>query len=249
VSNKPPSSPTPGKNEKEGPASILTDLQGTGAAEETPVMPDLGGIGTTSTKSKYKVHTQTLVIALVLLASGGALYLMRKQGMGAGIKFTPPKIDYDMEKASRPADDQHAKQVLDDLESSQNPANLPSEKIQKNPFQLDPHAATVTGAAPGDPDLIRQAQEAAKQAQRQKDIQAALASIEVNAIMEGQVPLARINGKIVREGEMVAEFFKVKEIHDRSVDLEADGKLYSVNMAENTGGGGPPKPRQPAPKK
>ena len=224
--------------ERENTASILADLKG--AAGETQAMPDLGAGASTSRASKLKVHSQTLVIALVLLASGGALYMMRKQGMGSGVDFNPPRLDYDIDKASKGPSDAQQREILSALARSQDPSQVHAEKIEKNPFELDASATVMHGETITDPaEKQRQAQ--LMQAQvRQQQLTAALAGVEVGAIMAGNIPLARINGKIVREGEMVADLFMVKEIHDRSVDLEADGKTFTVNMSENAGGPRPP---------
>jgi len=229
--------------EKESTSSILSDLKGTGA-NESPAMPDLGGVNPSSPKSKYKVHSQTLVISLVLVASGAALYTMRKKGMEGGVNFNPPKIIYDMDKTSQGGTDVDQRRVLSDLARSQSPPNVLLDKIQKNPFQLDAASGVPQAGASLDPADAARTRDRQAAEQRETQIRTALASVEVGAIMAGNVPLARINGKIVREGEVVADIFMVKEIHDRSVDLEVDGKIHTVNMSESTGGGGP-KPRPP----
>jgi hypothetical protein len=241
MSQKPLANNVP-EPESNGTASILTDLKSGGS--EQSVMPDLGGVTTSAPGSKFKVHSQTLVIALVLAASGGALYMMRKQGMGAGIRFDPPKIDYDMNKISKPADEVHARQVIDELEKSQSQGQVAGEKIQKNPFQLDTHGP-IEAAMPIDPADAAKARQAAEDAARDNAVKQALTTVELNATMVGNTPLARINGKIAREGDMVADVFKLKEVQDRSVVLESGGKLYVVNISENVGG----KPRPPMPRR
>lgn len=240
MSSKAPPAQTP-EPDRDAGASILSDLKG---SAEAPVMPDLGGVNPAATKSKFKVHSQTLVISLVLVASGAALYTMRKQGMGSGVNFNPPKIDYKLDNVKRSASDAQQQRLLDDLARSQNPNQVAAEKIQKNPFQLDATSAVAKGA-PGsnDPDAARRNAEN----QRLQQQAMALASIEVNAIMAGNIPLARINGKIVREGDVVADMFTVKVIHDRSVELECDGRIHAVNMSESASG--PNKPRSQPPRR
>ncbi len=236
MTSKPPPSTTP-EVDRDPTSSILSDLKGTG---EAPAMPDLGGVNPAAKQSKYKVHSQTLVIALVLAASGAALYTMRKQGMGSGVNFNPPKIDYQVDHVKRSASDAQQAKLLDDLARSQNPGQIPAEKIQKNPFQLDSAAAVAHQTNTIDPEAAgRNAL-----AMREQQIKTALASVEVNAIMAGPVPLARVNGRIVREGDTVAEVFTVKTILDRSVELEADAKTYAVNMSE-TAAAHKPRPLPP----
>jgi len=183
------------------------------------------------------------VIALVLAASGAALYMMRKQGMGAGNQVLPAQDRLQRGQNVHAADDVHQQQVLSDLEKSQNPTQVPPDKIQKNPFQLDTHGPTMTAMA-GDQDAIKSAQAKELQALRQNQITTALASIEVNAIMEGDKPLARINGKDRARGRDGRRRLQGKGDHDRSVDLEADGKLFTVNMSENTAAASPACPRR-----
>lgn len=238
MSSNNPVTPVPEQPGQE--RSILTDLKGSG---EAPVMPDLGGVGATPAKSKYKVHSQTLVIALVLAASGAALYTMRKQGMGSGIQFSNIKVDYDMDKKGRPINDAQERRVLSDLERLQNPSQSAQEKIQKNPFQLDSTSAVAQQSV--DPAAVSAAMLKAQQEERARTIADAIAKLEVTSILEGKMPVARINGKSVREGDMITELLKLAAIHDRSVDVEADGKLYTVNMLENAPGKGrPPAPRK-----
>jgi hypothetical protein len=237
----------PGEPEQSGTSSILSDLKG-GPANDAPVMPDLGAAGGAK-KSKYKVHSQTLVISLVLVASGAALYVMRRQGMGAGVNFNPPKIEYTVDNGKRMASDAQQRKVLGDLERSQSGFQTPVEKIQKNPFQLDSGSA-VAHSNDMDPALAKSNALRAEQERQKQQMAVALASVEVNAIMAGSTPLARINGRVVREGDMVADLFMVKAIHDRSVDLEAaDGSIHTVSMSEGAPAGGGGRPRPPVPRR
>jgi hypothetical protein len=222
--------PAPQATEESGDnRSILTDLR---AGGEQSVMPDLGGVNPSAPKSKFKVHSQTLVIALVLAASGASLYTMRKQGMGSGIDFKNVKVDYDVDKKGPATNDAQQQRVLAELARSQNPPQVAMEKIQKNPFQLDPQTGVPQALPAIDPAALGRALREKEIEERQTAIRNAVTSVEV------------INGKMTREGDIIAEVLKVKTIHDRSVDLEADGKVYTVNMSENAQGKGRPMPRK-----
>ena len=59
--------------------------------------------------------------------------------------------------------------------------------------------------------------------------------------MMGRVPLARINDELVRVGDFAGESFKVVEILPLAVTLEADGKKFTLELAEESS----PKARQP----
>ncbi len=232
---------TPPPEESGSERSILTTLQGGG---EQSVMPDLGGVNPSTVKSKFKVHSQTLVIALVLAASGASLYTMRKQGMGSGMVFKNIKVEYDIEKG-RPVNDAQQQRILGELARSQENPQVPLEKIPKNPFQLDSAGPATTTGAPIDQAALSEALRRQHDAEREQAIRTAIAGLDVGSIMQGPTPLARINGRIVREGDSVSEVLKVKAIHDRAVEFEADGKLFVVNMSENTTGKG----RGPLPRK
>jgi hypothetical protein len=70
--------------------------------------------------------------------------------------------------------------------------------------------------------------------QRALGITQALEGVVLHGVMAGRIPLARVNGETVQVGDRVAEFFTVAAIHGRSIDLEADGQVYSVEMADNS---------------
>jgi hypothetical protein len=206
--------------------SILSDLRasGDGPAEG----PDLGSLAARPTK---RVSLQTIIIAMVLVASGGALYLMRKQGMNSGMHFDGTvKIDTDLAKVKPIAHTPAQQRMLEELAQIQDRLPAPAEKIQKNPFRLD---ARVTPDGNPAPSII----------DNTSAIHAALASLTLNGIMQGPVPLARINGETVRVGDVVEKWFVVGQIHDRSVDLIAEGSTYTLSMGESVPAGG----RRPRP--
>lgn len=217
------------------PSNILSDLRASSDTTPSgPTGPELSGL---PSRSVRRVNTQTLVLALVLTASAASLYMMRKQGMGAGIKFntTQVKIDADIDNLHAPTTAVQQR-ILADLERGTEPQQLALEKLHKNPFVLP---ETEGSSSPTEPAVN-------PRLQREAEIVAALGGIQLNGVMQGPVPLARVNNKLVRVGDRVEKIFLVAQIHDRSIDLIADGQTYTLNMGEASANPTRPNPRAPA---
>ena len=207
--------------------SLLSELRGGGAAaahDHVIAAPP------------RRISAQVFIIALVLTTSAAALYLMRRQGMGAGMTFQQVKIDQDLGDLARPADPKQTR-ILADLALSGAPPASHSEDLDKNPF--------VLAAAPEPGDLLpmsdpeAEARRRAEMARREREQRAlgitqALEGVVLHGVMAGRVPLARVNGETVQVGDRVGEYFTVAAIHGRSIDLEADGQVYSVEMTDAT---------------
>lgn len=235
--NNPIPVPSP---EPSGGLSLLSEMRGgggeAGAAESTPPGPS----------RRLKVPQQTVVVGLVVLVSIAAIYGMRKRGMNSGFTFQTPKIEYDAKRVSLDAA-QQAK-ILRDLAASAHLPKAASDHLDKNPFQLEGQPvveATDDGSAARLAEERRRAQSAKE---REERIQQALGTLELNGVMGGPIPLARIGGRTVKVGDTVAEVFIVAQVHDRSVDLLADGKIFTIAMPEGIqskdprrGGGGSPR--------
>lgn len=202
--------------------NLLAELRAgeAGAPEAVPPPP----------RPRRRVSTSNVIFGTVIAVSVGALYAMRLYGMSSGITFATVPIDYELGGISERVRAEQAR-VLRDLARSNEPMHAAAEKISKNPFTLDADIETAvdTGGyrGPSPEDLA-----ALEQKDRQTRINEALASIKLHSVMRGRVPLARINDAIFREGDIVADLFTVKAIHERSVELEVDGKVVAVTMSE-----------------
>jgi hypothetical protein len=225
--------PTPAVEPAEGAqatTNLLADLtaggeSGSSAGDVLPASP------------RRSLSFQTLVVVLVLAASGGVLYLMRKQGMQSGFKFQPLPVEKELAKVrTRAAADEQ--RILGELARS-TLESLPNEDIQKNPFQLEGHSATqAADPSAGLADRQRQEHE-----RRQAEILGRLAALNLTSVMDGPNPVAYISGTLVRVGDIIEESFTVAQIRDRSVDLLADGKIYTLHLSEGTAPGRPhPRP-------
>ncbi|MFM9997234.1 MAG: hypothetical protein ACKVU4_15705 [Phycisphaerales bacterium] len=201
--------------------NLLAELRAgeAGAPEAVPPPP----------RPRRRVSTSNVIFGTVIAVSVGALYAMRLYGMSSGITFATVPIDYELGGISERVRAEQAR-VLRDLARSNEPMHAAAEKISKNPFTLDDDIETVVGRGPLGPSPEDLA--ALEEKDRQTRINETLASIKLHSVMRGRVPLARINDAIFREGDIVAELFTVKAIHDRSVEIEVDGKIYAVSMSE-----------------
>jgi hypothetical protein len=208
----------------------MADLRGAGASADANAGAE--GELLTPAKRKPKMSIQTLVTVLMIVASGASLFMMRKQGTRTGVKFQNVKIDLESEEPTRLSPEQ--KMILSRLAQSAAGPIVAAEHLDKNPFKLDENATVIPGT------------ETPTTAERDEEIRRALAGLEVNAVMEGPVPVARLSDQLVKVGDTVADIFTVADIRDRSVDLSVDGKTFTISMAESRVGGNPP-PNRPRP--
>lgn len=182
--------------------------------------------------------TQTIALAVLVAAGAGIVYGMRQAGIGPMAAFATTKMpDYDVTKAPGSKTADH-KRILKDLASTTVTGQVPADKVQKNPFLL----ADLLGeeVVPLGEDATA-AQERARQERMKRDAEAhkkmverELAGMTINGIMgataAGDTGVARINGELYRVGDEIAELFTLKAIRPRSVELDADGELFTVSL-------------------
>jgi len=208
--------------EGQATSSILADLRASGDSS-----PEAADLGTMAAVPRPRVSVQNIIIVIVLVVSAASLYLMRKQGMNSGMHFDRVvKIDADLDKVKPVAHTAAQIKLLEELAHLQDRHISVTEKIQKNPFRLD--AGTTPDGTPIPAPIL----------DNTPAITAALAGLTLNGIMQGPVPLARINGATVRVGDIIDQWFVVSHIHDRAVDLVAEGKTYTLSMGETANPGG-----------
>jgi len=206
---------------------------------ENPLAPQMDGVQEEETqefasfKPKSKVSAQTIVILAVLVIGSGLLFTMRKLGMGPGSSIAGVKIEYEPGKSGG-AD--RVDSLLSSLERLDDPVQVPEYLVTRNPFVLDvdaPPEDTPTTTTPAQTGPDQAALDAQK---RRMELQNRFEQLEIQSIMGGRVPLAKINGETVTVGDTVADFFKVKEISGRLVTLTADGQSYRLFMGESNVG-------------
>lgn len=204
--------------------SILSDLGGGASAH--------GGFQAPKAASKFSM--QTIVIAGVLLVSGGMLYWMRAEATKAGVMtWVEPPIDYiDQQKPKRTEKEQE--QILAGL----NPTEIPAEVTEVdgvNPFRLQADVAGDTARTPVEDDAYKAQQLALKiEREHNQAIQKAIMSLQLQSVMTGRVPLARISGQMARVGDKVGAFFTVQTIGRSDVELIDDrGASHVLTMADD----------------
>lgn len=206
-----------------------------GAAEASNLLAELRGgaseaseIPVTGPRMK-RPKTANIVIGVVVVVSIGVIYGMRLHGMGLGMTLAIdklPAIDYDLER--RGTADRDQQRILRQLKNLR-PVQNQNESIDKNPFRLTESKPTEVAPIrnPVDPDAERRVQEALQQT--------AFGSLELQAVMNGRIPIAKINNRIVKVGDTIKVNdiqFTVKGIHDRTVELELDGKVFALSMSD-----------------
>lgn len=210
------------------PGSFLAELRGaSSAAEGQDGAAPKGGGGAAN-----RVSTPAVLVAVVLASCAGLLWGMRALGVGPLTGGEEIKIDYTPEgKAKNGAH----KKLLGELERSSQPVQVPTEQITKNPFKLAAKPNDVIEpAADNSEELLRKQLDATakRKAEREKKLVDTLASLALQGVLGGTVPVARVSGETVRVGDSVGEFFTVKSITGRTVTLEADGKEFQLSMEE-----------------
>jgi len=190
--------------------------------------PQLPGFGVASGGSKG-ISSHTALLLLVLLISAVAIFGMRKLGLGtlaALASVGAEKVDM---SAVPKIDDSH-KLVLAELSKTRTDNQVEKDQLQRNPFQqmFRPRPLNNAVAAPNMPVPKDDAE--ARQQARVSDLLIKLGGMQLNGIMGGLRPVARIDGRMYRVGETVAATFTVRAISGRQVQLEADGELFVLEM-------------------
>lgn len=172
-----------------------------------------------------------LVLVLVVGIAGAALWGMRQMGTSGSKSFANgPEIEYPIDDLVNASGSNDHSKILDQLEASGEVAHIPLDEVLINPFSwniteiADTTTTTTTKAAP----QVDQAEIA--RIERLRKIESEFSILRLNSVMGGSMPVARISGEMVREGDRLGEFFRVKRISQRSVILTVDGLEYLLSM-------------------
>jgi len=175
-----------------------------------------------------RVSNGTMILLLTVLVASGVLYIMRQFGLGSGLVLVDVKIDYPIDGPKASEIDEH-RRVIAALRDNAHAVQVPLEEAKKNPFQLNLEQEDAAPAAPDRPTL---SDEERRRRQRAELIKTALEDLELNSVIAGSVPIARISGENVRVGDYVKDLFQVKAILGRSVILAVDGETYTLTMGD-----------------
>lgn len=187
----------------------LTTLEEAIAAEEGS-----GGSGSGGRGRGYAV------LACVLAVGAGLLFVMRQAGAGPREAKATETIDYAYAEQQEIEAAERQRAAIEDLSRAGPPAQLPAHEIPRNPFLLAAQAALED-----DPVLA-----AASPEPQESRVVVAAKSLELQAVLDGRVPVARISGQTCRVGDRVGEFFVVSSIEGRSVVLDGQGETFTLTM-------------------
>lgn len=215
------------ENGDQSQSGFLAGIAGSGMADDEAAPT---GLDLSTAKGKRRISMTNMVMVIILVVSAGSLWMMRKQGKGAGMTFQVTKIDYDIEKAAK--NDRDQQRLLAELARTGLGVQVQAERISKNPFQLDTDTSTPAPVIDSEADRRRRAEQ--DRERREREMALRLAGLQLNGVLGGSVPLARIGGQTVRVGDTVSEMFVVLAIHadTRTVDLQMDGELFTLTMTE-----------------
>ncbi len=209
----------------------------------TGTFPMPGMEGDAHAPRKVKVNAQAVVLVIILGVSAAALASMRHIGMKSGINFKdqkstiqPAQVQDEPEKVAR------YDRIMKDLQQLQTPLDIALGELAKIPA-LIPTDQKV--AKPFEQiDMTPKAPEDRTESNRLTKIamdREAAKKLELQSVMGGKVPLARIDGKFYRIGDLVNEKFIVRAIDHRSVTVEANGETFEVEMKVGKAGSSPKK--------
>ncbi|MFK7884433.1 MAG: hypothetical protein AB8F26_09670 [Phycisphaerales bacterium] len=186
-------------------------------------------------ESAKKVSGQVVLAGAVLLLAAGAIYGMRFVGLNAAFGGENIKIDYTAEQGLESA--KRFESVMAELEASMSAVQLAEGQLAAEPFSRPVEDAPEPGVyeEPNSmDDLDRLARLAAERrmqemSERAQLVQGELMRLNVQGVIGGRVPAARINGQPVRVGNMLG-VFEVVDISGQSVFVEADGQRYELRI-------------------
>lgn len=200
----------------DGQSSFIAELAGAGAQNLAPL----------PTKSRFGGF---MLLGVIMLVAAGVLVGMRFLGTKGVKQLLNIKIDYPIGDVLPDTADHSS--VLRELKDSGSVVQVPLEKIQQNPFSWNGFEEPEPVAkGPREPDPAELSRQAA--AQRQQKIKNELAQFKLNSVMGGSRPMARISGTLHQVGDKIGEYFVIKSIAGRSVEVTADGQSYTLSMDE-----------------
>ncbi|MEL6740423.1 MAG: hypothetical protein AAFP26_07190 [Planctomycetota bacterium] len=203
-----------------------------GGPPPPPPPPPVAGVG----KGKNAGLGQALVVGLVALLGGGTVYGMRTVAMHSGVTSSASDMSYEP-VATSPDFRKRYDVAMTGLARSNRALHVPRDLLDSRPFTLDATQDIV--AAPGENleelEARRRALLEAERTERERAARFELIAreadlLELQAVLGGRSPVARVSGRTVREGDELAELFTVTHIDARSVVIEADGRQFELRL-------------------
>jgi hypothetical protein len=208
---------------------LSTDTGESGQTMRIDMLGGEGGETVIEAPSRPKIPPYVIMLAVLVVASGGVLFGMRKIGMGAGLLAdAAPEIIYDVTKPQGNITEDHQR-ALAQLRGDHTVGQVPVENVQKNPFELDSilpeQVETPTHPVNSETEAQRQAREL------KSKIVSTYKTLRVQAVVGGSNPVAKVSDGLYRIGDRIGGVFQVIAIHDREVELKGDdGETFLIEM-------------------
>lgn len=216
-----------------------------GATGVEPAAPE-------SSPRRGRTSQQAILVVLLMAVSGAAIFGMRHLGARAGMDMTVAEVGFKFGDEKDSAERAKSyERIMGDLQRMQRPLDVAMGDFQRSPFMLDmPEDPTSSNVE--DQEVKRAEQARREAAARKEQTLRTLGGLQLQSVLGGSKPLARINNETVHVGDKVGGAFLIKEIRgrEREVVLDNDGEDFVLSM--NLPMGGPPQQQQapsaPAPK-
>lgn len=216
------------------PPEDAIDSQSSGMPEgfeQSPAPGDELYSGLESEGGRQLLSGPALIIVIIAVA-GGALFGMRKLGLGADLALADITIDYPFDEQKKTKSVEDHQKLLADLRNSGEVVQVPLKSVQMNPFEWRGRREAVET-----PDIAPVAEDPTARAerlrlQRLQELRGRVKSLKLAGVMGGRVPMARINGELARVGDTIDEDFVVAEIEGRRVTLEAMGERFELSIMQ-----------------
>ncbi|MEN0019402.1 MAG: hypothetical protein AAF747_00805 [Planctomycetota bacterium] len=225
----------------------MNDLGGTQNDQQhsgVPLLADFAAEADLTAAPKKQVPRRVVVGGLVLVGAAVGIGAMRLFGVGASSVLAAITVDYTPSDGSiQPVPEG----VMEELDRSRVALQVPADSLTRDPFLLE--APEVTPDEPLVDDGSRAARLAAERARREAqereqlereareqrfaDARAAVDSMTLQGVMGGPIPLARIDGSIVRIGDEPTAGVRCVAISGRTVTFEFEGQRFSISMGDN----------------
>ncbi len=241
---------TPKDNDQgHGESNVFLDLNKPDEATGVPSVA--AGFGSESAQGggfaaraaeNSKFNGQVLLAGIVFTIGVGSIYAMRYIGMQAGIKESVTMVEYTA-STTTPDFVKRFDTVMENLnEVSVSVRFEDQSQLPQTPFTLasieDPaeteYQPTTT---PIDPSVQQErlARERAQRAKAQREARIqeyeyVAGNLQLQSVIGGTRPVARISGEPVGIGMTVADLFKVTSIKGSPVTLEVDGIKLELSL-------------------
>ena len=166
-----------------------------------------------------------VILVALLVVSGTVLWGMRHLGTRGSINLVDISIDYPLKDKTESA---NSELVIQALQDSAYVPQVEPQMVAVNPFtwRAAPETAVATENSRAEADARREHE------QRMRALDTSARALKINSVMRGRVPLANISGEMVAVGDTVAGQFTVTRIEGREVDIEAEGRTWTLTVGD-----------------